>query len=345
MFGEVKMGDFFRIEETVQQKAKESSIDIKLIIGVVLILISMGVSIISGIVTLGDIYSLSDNATYSAGYLLAPVIIILLLSSLILLTGKNKRGRNFLIFSILALLLSFSNLSTSINQAREEAQKEKVAIDKMVSIFRDFISQKKITKEDITKEKYGKSADLIGVIQENYIAFEEIRNENNSIADIMNDTSNFSSQTLMDSNKIKEKIERLEQTSKDIMALDNKIKEFMDKFKYDLSNVYISKNAKEEIMAELEESFFSSTETSTRSLKLMNAIILSMKNMITFLDGKKGAFEVKNEQILFYEDADVREYNELFELYNKAIAENNWHYQHTLENVEKKIKELEESAK
>ncbi len=339
------MGDFFRIEETVQQKAKESSIDIKLIIGVVLILISMGVSIISGIVTLGDIYSLSDNATYSAGYLLAPVIIILLLSSLILLTGKNKRGRNFLIFSILALLLSFSNLSTSINQAREEAQKEKVAIDKMVSIFRDFISQKKITKEDITKEKYGKSADLIGVIQENYIAFEEIRNENNSIADIMNDTSNFSSQTLMDSNKIKEKIERLEQTSKDIMALDNKIKEFMDKFKYDLSNVYISKNAKEEIMAELEESFFSSTETSTRSLKLMNAIILSMKNMITFLDGKKGAFEVKNEQILFYEDADVREYNELFELYNKAIAENNWHYQHTLENVEKKIKELEESAK
>lgn len=339
------MGDFFKIEETVQKKAKESSIDIKLIIGVVLILISMGVSIISGIVTLGDIYSLSDNATYSAGYLLAPVIVILILSSLILLTGKDKRGRNFLIFSILALILSFSNLSTSINQAYQEAQKEKVAIDKMVSIFKDFVSQKKITKEDITKEKYGKSAELIQVIQENYIAFEEIRKENNSIADIVNDTSTFSSETLRDSNKIKEKIERLDQTSKDIMALDNKIKEFMDKFKYDLSNVYISKDVKEEIMSELEEEFFSSTETSTRSLKLINAIVVSMKNMITFLDGKKGAFEVKNNQILFYEDVDVKEYNELFELYNKAIAENNWHYQHVLETVNKKIKELEESAK
>ncbi len=339
------MGDFFKIEETVQQEAKKNSIDLKLIIGVVLILLSMGVSIISGIVTLGDIYSLSDNATYSAGYLLAPVIIILFLSSLILLTGKNKRGRNFLIFSILALILSFSNLSTSIKQKYDEAQKEKVAIEKMVSIFKDFVSEKKITKEDISKEKYGKSAELIQVIQDNYIAFEEIRKENTSIADIVNDTSNFSSETLSDSNKIKERIEKLEQTSKDIMALDNKLKEFMDKFKYDVSNVYISKDVKEEIMAELEESFFSSTETSTRSLKLMNEIVVSMKNMIVFLDGKNGAFEVKNKQILFYEDVDVKEYNKLFELHNKAIAENNWHYQHVLENVDKKIKELEESTK
>lgn len=339
------MGDFFRIEETSTNEVKKDSIDFKLIIGVVLIIISIGLSIISGIVALGGIYSLYDNSFHAAGFLLAPVIIIVFLSSLTLIAGKNRRGRNFLIFSILAVLLSFSNFSSSVKQATEEAQKEKVAIEKMVNILKEFVSQEKITKETISEEKYGKSAGLIEVIQENYLGFDEIRKENNSIAEIVNDTTNFSGETLSDPNKIKEKIEKLAQTSKDIMALDNKIKEQMKKFKEDISNVYVGHDVKEDIMTDLEDSFVTSTETASRSLKYMDAIVISMKDMLNFLDGKKGDFEVKNDQIAFYKDQDVEAYNKLFELYNKAIAENNWNYQNVLENVNKKIKELEELSK
>lgn len=339
------MTDFYRFEEKDQKKAKKSTIDFKLIIGVVLILISIGITITSGVVALGGIYSLSDNAAYSAVYLLAPVTVILFLSSLVLLTGKDKRGRNFLIFSILASMLSFGNLSTSINQAYDEAQKEKVAIEKITNIYKDFVSQKDIIKEDIPDEKYGKSRELIRVIQEKYIDFKDITKEIDSISDIVKDTSTFSSETFRDSDSIKEKIARLENISKDIMEVDNKIEEFVDKFKYDLSNVYISKKVKEEIMADLEEEFFSSVQTSTRSLKLKNAIAVNMKDMLTYIDEKQGAFDIKNEKVLFYEDKDDKEFNVLFGLYNRAVDEYTWHYQYVLENSSKKIEELEQKPK
>jgi|GEM_PF-748381 len=339
------MGDFFTFEEPEKHEVKKSSVDFKLIIGVILLFISIILSIISGIVTLGGIYNLNDNALFSSVYLLAPVIIMIFLSSLTLIAGKNKRGRNFLIFSILALLLCSSNLSISIKNAAAESEKEKVAIEKMVSLVKDYMSQGEITREEIKEEKYGKSAPLIEVIQDNYIEFQQIKGEVESIGNIMNDPANFSTETLEDSDKIKEKIKILKKASTDTEELDKKIEQHMDNFKDELAEVYISKTVKEDVISELEETAKTSTETSSKSLEYMNEVIKSLKNMLVYLDGKQGEYVVRNDQVLFYKDQHVNEYNELLALYNKAIDDNNRNYQNILNMMNEKIKEMEEIAK
>lgn len=177
------MGDFYTFDDTQQQKKKKNTIDFMLIIGVVLLLVSIGLSVLSQVIVLGGIDRLMDNAIQSAVFLLVPVVILLFLSSLILVFGKDKRGRNLLIFSIFAVILNFNNLYTSIREARIEAEKEKVAVEKVRTLVKDFIAQKEITRENISEEKYGKTAALLEVIQNNYIDFRKISEDNNSISD------------------------------------------------------------------------------------------------------------------------------------------------------------------
>ena len=336
------MGDFYTIEEPQQHKKKKSTIDFKLIIGVVLILVSIALSIISNVIVLGGIYRLSDDAVQSSVYLLAPVVIILFLSSLILIFGKDKRGRNLMIFSILAVVLNFNNLYTSIREAKIEAEREKVAIEKVLNLVKDFMAEKEIIREDISEEKYGKTAPLIEVIQNNYLDYQKIREDVNSIAQIVNDSTSFSNEILKDPDKIKEKIAIMDKTSKDIEGLDNRIKEYMEKFKDDIANVYISGVVKDEINSNLNYTVYTYNEIASKNLEYMNRVILRTKDMLSFLDGKQGEYEVKNDKAVFFNNKDMEEYNELYKLYDQAVAENIWNYQTVIDMFDEKVKELED---
>jgi len=298
------MGDFYTFDESQQKRKRKNTIDFMLIIGVVLLLVSIGISVLSQVIVLGGINRLRDNSVQSAVFLLVPVVILLFLSSLILMFGKDKRGRNLLIFSVFAVMLNFNNLYTNIREARIEAEKEKVAVEKIMSMIKDFIAQKEIVREDISEEKYGKSAALIEVIQNNYMDYKKIREDNNSIAQVINDFSDISNETLMDHDKVKEKIAILEKTSTDIKELDNRIKEYMEKFKDDIDNVYISGAVKDEIMSELDYTVNYYNEIALRTLKYMNEVVANTKNMLVFFDEKQGEYGVKNYKIVFKDDKD-----------------------------------------
>lgn len=342
------MGDFYTFDEPQKQKHKhkhkEKTIDFKLIIGVMLILISIALSIISNVITLGGIYRLNDNALQSSVFLLTPVVIMLILASLTLIGSKSKRGRNFLIFSILALLLNISNISTSIREVQAESLKEKVAIEKVKKLVKDFVAERKIILEDVSQEKYGKTAPLIEAIQDNYLNFQKIRKDINSIDEIIKDPINLFQESIKEPASIKEKITTLEQTSKDILNLDNEVKEYTEKFKDDLADVYISGGVKDEIMTNLEYTVYTYAEIISRNLKYMNAAVISTKDMLSFIDEKQGAYRIKNDQIVFNEDQDEKEYKNLYKLFDQAVAENIWNYLHFTEIRDEKIKELEEDT-
>lgn len=335
------MGDFYTFDKSQQPKVKKDTAKFYLPIGVILILISMGLSIVSGVITLGGIARLDDNAVQSSVFLLGPVVVILILSALILATGKNKRGRNFLVFSILALLLNFSILSSSINAVKAETLKEKVAVEKIMGLVKDFVAQKNVKTEDVSEELYGKTASLIEAIQNNYLSFQKIRDGINSANTKIKDPIELFKEASKDPDKIKENIAMLEQTSKDITQLDNDIKNYTDKFKEDISNSYVSGVVKDEIMTDVEYTVYTYADIISNNLKYMNEVCKNTKNLLSFLDEKQGEFKIKNDQIIFGETQDTREYNELYKLFDKAVAENYWNSLYFEEVTDEKIKELE----
>lgn len=160
----------------------------------------------------------------------------------------------------------------------------------------------------------------------------------------MNDASAFSKETLSDLNKIKEKRELLDKTSKDIEIQGNKINDLMDRFKRGLENLNVSNSMKAGIEASLKDSFYESTETSANNLKLMDNVINSMKKMLVFLEENQGAYIFEGEQITFYEDNDVNSYNVIVTEYNKAIDENNKNYEKLQKKIQEKIKEMEKTS-
>ena len=215
------MEDFLGgFEGPEQPVLKSKTIDVKLIIGIVIILFSILVEFGSKVIGIGGIYNLKLDA-YFAGRLLGVVLFSVVISAVILVVSKKNRGRDLLIYSIIALVLSFSHLTVSVKQATDERQKQELAVNKVTSLAKDLVSQKEIVKEDISKEKYGKSAELVELVQNFYFDIQVLSKETENILGIMNDPATFSKETLSDLNKIKEKRALLDRTSKDIEVLRN----------------------------------------------------------------------------------------------------------------------------
>jgi len=332
------MADFYTFEQSQQKKTRKSNEKLNLVIGVLLLLISIGISIASSVISLGGIYRLNDDSVKSSVFILAPVVIMLVFSSLVLISGRKKRGRNFLIFSIMALLLNLYNLSTSLNMVQTERIKEEVAVEKARVLIRNFLAEKVIIREEATEEKYGRSAQLIDAIQSSYLEFDKIREEIHSVEGRIKENTEFSVETL---SSLKEKIEALEQTSSDISKINNEIEKFTDKFKERISNVYVSGVVRDKIMSDLEYSIYTYTDILKINLKYMNEAAKNSRNFYAFIDEKQGAYKVANYKIVFYEEKDGKEYDELNKLFDKAVAENTWNYMHFTEVMEEKIRELE----
>lgn len=336
------MEDFFNVPEGPEQlNLKRKTIDVKLIVGIVLVLVSIFMKAVSNVIDFGGIYSLKFDDGYFIGGMIGSVIVTVIIAAAILITSKSNRGRNLLIFSIIALLVSFNSVSTSITNAAAERQKQEAALDKVVSIVKDLVSQKEIVKEDISEEKYGKSAPIIQSIQDAYLELQELRKENDIIVGIMNEPSIFSKETLSDLNKIKEKRALLDKTTNDIEVLGNKLNDLIGRFKSSLENLDVSSIMKAGIEDGLQDSLIETTLTISNNLKHMNNVIKGMKNMIVFLEEKQGAYTFEGEQLAFYEDDDVDAYNKLFNEYSKAIDENNKNYESVQKNINEKIKEME----
>jgi 2-phospho-L-lactate guanylyltransferase (CobY/MobA/RfbA family) len=340
------MEDFYNgLGGPEQLDFKRKTVDVKLIIGILVILAATFLATISSLIRLGGIYSLKYGDLPSLGALLAPVIISIIFSVLIIIASKNNRGRNILIFSIIALVFSFGSFSYQIKESIAERQKEKVAIGKITNILKDLVSQKEIVKEDITTEKYGKSAPVLKIIQDTYIEMQEIMKENNNIVSVMNDSSTFSKKTLSDLSKIKEKRELLDKTSKNIEVLGNKINDLMDRFKSRFENLEVNSAMKAGIKEGLKNSFYKSTEVANNNLEFMDNVIKNMGNMIAFLEKNQGAYTFEGEQLVFYKDDDVSAYNKLFAEYYKAIDENNKNFESFQNNIKEKINDMEKIIK
>ena len=339
------MEEFFNgLEGPSHPHLKRKTIDVKLVIGILIVLISTFLGIVANLISLGGIYSLKANMAYSVGYLIAPVIVNVIVSAIILIISKKNQGRNLLIFSIIALVFSFISLSSIIGGVVAERQKEKVSMDKVLSLVKDLVSHKEIIKEDISEAKYGKSAPFVEIVQDTYIEIQDLGKKNDLVVRIMNDASTFSKETLSDLNKIKEKRELLDKTSRDIEIQGNKINDLMDRFKRGLENLNVSNSMKAGIEDGLKDSVYESTETAANSLKLMDNVIKSMKKMLVFLEENQGSYIFEGEQLTFYEDDDVNSYNEIVTEYNKAIDENNKNYENVQKEIQEKIKEMEKTS-
>jgi hypothetical protein len=341
-----QMEDFYNEPGGPEQlDFKRKTTDVKLIIGILVILAATFLATISSVIRLGGINSLKYADLYSLGVLLTPVIISIIFSGLIIIASKNNRGRNLLIFSIIALVFSFGSLSNQIKYSIAERQREDAAMYKIASILKDLASQKEIVKEDITREKYGKFAPVVEITQDIYIEMQEIMKENNSIVSVMNDPSTFSKNTLSDLNKTKEKRELMDKTSKDIEVLGNKINDLMYRFKSSLENVQVDNSIKAGIREGIQNSFNKSIETANKNLELMNNVIKKMGEMLAFLEKNHGAYAFEGEQLAFYNDDDVNAYNRLVDEYDKAVDENNENYESVQNKIEEKINEMDKIIK
>lgn len=169
------MEEFFNgLEGPDHPQLKRKTIDVKLVIGILVVLISTFLGVVANLISLGGVYSLKVDVAYSVGYLIAPVIVNVIVSAIILIISKKNRGRNLLIFSIIALLASFGSFSSIVGGGVAERQKEKVAMDKVLSLVKDLVSHKEIIKEDISKAKYGKSASFVEIVQDTYLEMQDL---------------------------------------------------------------------------------------------------------------------------------------------------------------------------
>lgn len=340
------MEDFLGgFEGPEQPVLKSKTMDFKLIVGIVIILFSILVEFGSKVIEIGGIYNLKLDDAYFVGRLLGVVLFSVIIAAAILVVSKKNRGRNLLIYSIIALVLSFSHLSVSVKQAVDERQKQEVAVNKVTSLVKDLVSQKEIVKEDISKEKYGKSAELVELVQNFYFDIQVLSKETENILGIMNDPATFSKQTLSDPNKIKEKRALLDNTTKDIEALRNKATDLMNKLKADVNNLKEGNAFSEGFKSGVENSTHKTAEDIANNLKYLDNVIKSIKNMVVFLEGKQGAYTFEGDQLAFYKDEDVSAYNKLFAEYNKAIDENNKNYESIQKKINEKIEDLEKITK
>lgn len=334
------LGDFEGLEQPV---LKRKTIDVKLIVGIVIVSLSILLTTLSTILDMGGLYELKNEA-YSLGYLMGGASVIIIVSAIILVLSKKKRGRNLLIYSIISLVLSFSTFSISVKNAAEEKLKEKVAYDKMVSLTKDGLLGNEIAKEDITKSKYGKTAPLVECVQGVYIEYQNLRKEAVNIMDVINDESIFSEETLSDLNKIKEKRALLDKSSKDIEEVGNKINDLRNRLKNDVEELDIKKVIKENFIKGFEASIYESSKITANSLKYTDNIIKSINNMVAYLEENQGAYTFESDKLAFYKENDVNAYNKLFAEYNKAIDENNKNYEDIIKNANEIIKKMEKAT-
>lgn len=340
------MEDFLGgFEGPEQPVLRSKTIDVKLIVGIVIILFSILAEFGSKVIEIGGIYNLKFDDAYFVGRLLGVVFFSVIISAVILVISKKNRGRDLLIYSIIALVLSFSHLTVSVKQAIDERQKQELAVNKVTSLAKDLVSQKEIVKEDISKEKYGKSAELVELVQNFYLDIQALSKETENILGIMNDPSTFSKETLSDLNKIKEKRTLLDKTTNDIEALRNKATDLMNKLKTDVSNLKEVNAFSDGFKAGMEDSTYKTTEDISNNLKYLDNVIKCIRNMVAFLEGKQGAYTFEGDQLAFYKDEDVSAYNKLFAEYNKAIDENNKNYENIQKKINEKIEDIEKITK
>ncbi|WBW97165.1 hypothetical protein [Oceanirhabdus sp. W0125-5] len=268
-----------------------------------------------------------DTAARSLGYLLGSIIgrcvIVFGISELIYKVSKKSKNKIILIMSIIYLVSSIGMLSNKISQAEEKKQNEykkiTLAEEKIRLLMNSSLSEKKIEKEDITYEKYGQAQECVSFVQDLYSEVQLIEFDKNDQIYELNGTLILSYNTVSDINEL------LDVRMKINQSIDS-LNEYYDSI-YKIYETYVEKIKTFNDSNDYSKNFaIGFNQTVQRTLNKLTYIKNAhtdqykfMDNILKFLEEKEGKYEFHDEQLIFFTNEDVDEYNKLIDEYNNSV--------------------------
>ncbi|WP_310940175.1 hypothetical protein [Clostridium sp. SHJSY1] len=242
--------------------------------------------------------------------------------------------------SIIYILGTFSSLAGTIETFKKEAEMNKAAEAKLVSICNSIAAKKDISGETFDKSVYGDLTPLLQLIKDYGTEI------NNLSANMTKELSSvdFANILSLDTLSSQEKISDAKK------KIDNSLSVF-DKYETEYNNLVANLNTsvpKIELPKAFKKDFINgfrdgqveNRDITTKYFKIEKDLLSKTNEILNFMLSAKGNYIIRNNQLLFETDADVNKYNEYIKDIKK-LAEDEEKIQNSInDKMQNRLNEL-----
>lgn len=242
------------------------------------------------------------------GELLGTILVIVILFTLIAFIFKNKKGVITIVISVIYLFYSIASAGmTIVVCAKEDAEKNKLAITEKLNMEHDYESNKDVSAVKLDKKTYGRLTPLLIVLKNHFVNVKKIDDDldkkiDNSKLAISTDT--YSSTDKI--NIIKQNANNLDKIWDDYK--EKRVNEENNTLN-NISKLKIPKSCKEGFIknySENENEFIEDIDNHVDAEKDYDSKVITLMDYVLSVQGK---YLIENNKVMFYSQDDLNKCN------------------------------------
>ncbi|MBD7913260.1 DUF3053 family protein [Clostridium cibarium] len=251
--------------------------------------------------------NLPNTMSFSLGLIFGSIVIIAIL--FLLGTKVFKKNGVLFAFSIIFFLGSLGSTVTTVKAIGDEARANRAGEEKLISVCNSIANEQDISGENYEKSQYGELTPILNIIRDYGTKCTAFKNDiNNNISSIGLETM-LNPNSLGDVEKIKSSKKKLEDTVKIYDDYETKYNDLVTNLDTSVSNTELPKEFKTSFLDGFRKSQLENSKDMKEFFKVEKDVFSKINSLMDFLLASQGKYVVKNNEILFYADADLDKYN------------------------------------
>lgn len=295
-----------------QSQKQNSQSNIFMILGIVFLVLGAIIFLLQLLLNDNISMTTTDLPTHSAfviGIVIVKLVIVTAVFVAALFMFKKKKGLIAMIVSILFLIAAIITTTSAFAARSKENRLNKAAMNKIISMSRDFVDNKDLDDTKLEESKYGSITPFLNLSNQYFVSYKKLSTDMNA------DIKEFNVSSIVSANTFT--------SSANIISAQQKIQVLMNKLdKYELDADKTSKNMSSDVSKldipirykeDLVNGFAKGQLKSSASLKkyvtFEKGFLKIIDTNMSFMLKSKKNYTVKNNLIYFKNFTDMSTYN------------------------------------
>jgi|GEM_PF-3412846 len=255
----------------------------------------------------------TNNVPYQSAFIIGNIIgnilIVTFIVCIAIFVFKKKKRRALMILSIIFLVLSCITTTNAFVVRVKENKLNKIAMDKLISICRDYANGNDLKSEKLEKSKYGSMSPFLDLSNQYFISYKKLATDMNTEVVDINIATILGSDTYSSSEKINDAQKKVQLLISAFDKFEGDSDKIQKDMKQDVNNLDIPIRYKKGVVDGFEDGQIESSSKIKKYILFEKNFGKKINDNLSFMLEEKGNYEVKNNLIYFSSNDDLNKYN------------------------------------